>query len=151
MQKVIISDTSCLILLHNIGELGLLFKLFGTIITTSEVAKEFGLPLPQWVEIKDPIDKKYVSIAKAIVDKGEASAIALAVEYDECLLIVDDLKARKFASNIGLNITGTIGIIVDAKLVGVITSVKDILAEIKKTNFRISPKLEAIILKKAGE
>ena len=46
MQKVIISDTSCLILLHKIGKLELLFELFGAIVTTKEVAAEFGLPLP---------------------------------------------------------------------------------------------------------
>lgn len=46
MHKAIISDTSCLILLEKIGELELLRKLFGVIITTQEVASEFGLPLP---------------------------------------------------------------------------------------------------------
>ncbi len=48
MPKTIISDTSCLILLSNINELELLNNLYGTIITTNEVATEYGLPLPQW-------------------------------------------------------------------------------------------------------
>ena len=77
MQKVIISDTSCLILLEKIGELELLNKLFGNIITTPEVANEFGLPLPSWVEIKKVADENYQAIIEASVDKGEASAIAL--------------------------------------------------------------------------
>jgi predicted nucleic acid-binding protein len=42
MRKAIIADTSCLILLDNIGELDLLHKLYGTIITTSAVKSEFG-------------------------------------------------------------------------------------------------------------
>ena len=151
MQKVIISDTSCLILLDKIGELELLNKLFGTIITTSEVANEFGQPLPSWVEIKQPSDKNYQSIIEATVDKGEASAIALAIEMDDCLLIIDDLKGRKFANKIGLTIIGTIGVIVDAKLTGIISSVKPVLAKIKMTNFRITKELEAIILKRSGE
>jgi predicted nucleic acid-binding protein len=46
MHKAIISDTSCLILLDKIGELEILLKLFGQILTTPEVANEFGLPLP---------------------------------------------------------------------------------------------------------
>lgn len=87
MHKTIISDTSCLILLDKIGELEILHKLFGNIITTSEVAAEFGQPLPSWFEIKDPSDKNYQSIIEASVDKGEASAIALAIESDDCLLI----------------------------------------------------------------
>ena len=59
MHKAIISDTSCLILLDKIGELEILNKLFGTIITTIEVASEFGQPLPSWIEIKEPTDKNY--------------------------------------------------------------------------------------------
>jgi predicted nucleic acid-binding protein len=46
MPSAILSDTSCLILLEKIGELEVLHELFGTIITTPEVAAEFGLPLP---------------------------------------------------------------------------------------------------------
>lgn len=151
MHRTIISDTSCLILLEKIGELYILNKLFGNITTTSEVAEEFGQQLPPWFEIKDPKDKNYQAIIEASVDKGEASAIALAIELDDCLLIIDDLKGRKFAHQLGLTIIGTIGVIVDAKLAGIIRSVKPILSKIKSTNFRITEKLELLILKRAGE
>jgi predicted nucleic acid-binding protein len=151
MHKTIISDTSCLILLDKIGELSILNKLFGNITTTSEVAEEFGQPLPLWFEIKEPSDKNYQAIIEASVDKGEASAIALAIELDDCLLIIDDLKGRKFAHQLGLTIIGTIGVIVDAKLAGIIPSVKPILSKIKSTNFRITEQLELLILKRAGE
>lgn len=151
MHRTIISDTSCLILLEKIGELSILNKLFGNITTTSEVAEEFGQQLPPWFEIKDPKDKNYQAIIEASVDKGEASAIALAIELDDCLLIIDDLKGRKFAHQLGLTIIGTIGVIVDAKLTGIIPSVKPILSKIKSTNFRITEKLELLILKRAGE
>lgn len=151
MQKTIISDTSCLILLEKIGELDILNKLFGTIITTNEVAEEFGQPLPSWFELRQPTDKNYQSIIEATVDKGEASAIALAIELEDCLLIIDDLKGRKFAHQLGLTIIGTIGVIVDSKLAGIIPSVKPILAKIKTTNFRITEQLELLILKRAGE
>jgi len=151
MHKAIISDTSCLILLDKIGELEILNKLFGKIITTSEVANEFGQPLPNWIEIQQPTDNNYQSIIEASVDSGEASAIALAFELDNCLLIIDDLKARKFANQIGLNIIGTMGVIVDAKLSGIIQSVKPIITKIKLTNFRMTEQLEIVMLKKAGE
>ncbi len=151
MHKTIISDTSCLILLDKICELDILNKLFGTIITTSEVAEEFGQPLPTWFELRQPTDKNYQSIIEASVDKGEASAIALAIELDDCLLIIDDLKGRKFAHQLGLTIIGTIGVVVDAKLAGLIPSVKPILAKIKATNFRITEQLELLIIKRAGE
>ena len=151
MHNTIISDTSCLIILDKIGELEILNKLFGTIITTTEVANEYGKKLPYWFNIKDPKDRNYQSLIEASVDKGEASAIALAVELEDCLLIIDDLKGRKLAHELGLTIIGTIGILVDAKIAGIIPSIKPILSKIKKTNFRISEELEIIILKRAGE
>jgi predicted nucleic acid-binding protein len=102
-------------------------------------------------EIVAPLDKNYQSIIEATIDSGEASAIALAVESKGCLLIIDDLKGRKFAVQLGLTIIGTIGLIVDAKLAGIIPSVKPIINKIKATNFRITEQLELMILKKAGE
>lgn len=151
MLKVIISDTSCLILLDNIGELDLLHKLYGTIITTTEVKLEFGKELPIWFEIIEPKNKNYQSLLENTVDKGEASTIALAVEYDDCLLIIDDLKGRKFALQLGLHIIGTMGVIVDPKLSGIINSIKPFIQKIRNTNFRITEEIEKIMLAKAGE
>jgi len=57
MHKTIISDTSCFIILTNIGELELLHKVYGQIITTPEIAEEFGETIPEWVEIVSATDK----------------------------------------------------------------------------------------------
>ncbi len=57
MHKTIISDTSCFIILTNIGELDLLHKVYGQIVTTPEIAAEFGEPLPDWVEVAAVTDK----------------------------------------------------------------------------------------------
>lgn len=90
-------------------------------------------------------------LIESLIDKGEASAIALALESDNSLLIIDDRKGRKFTRQLSLSIIGTIGIIVDAKLTGIIPSVKPVLAKIKTTNFRITEALELLIIQKAGE
>jgi predicted nucleic acid-binding protein len=151
MQKIIIADTSCLILLDKIGELSLLNELFGEIYITNEVAKEYQNVLPPWFIIQEPQDKNYQTILEANIDKGEASAIALALEYKDALLIIDDLKGRIYAQKLGLTITGTLGIIVDAKSAGIISSAKKILEKVKETNFRISPEIELQILKLVKE
>ena len=151
MQKPIISDTSCLIVLDKIGELQILYKLFGIIITTSEVASEFGKPLPDWIEIKNAANKNYQAIITASIDEGEASAIALALEYKDALLIIDDLKGRNFALQLGLRITGTLGILIEAKLTGHLLLLKPVLEKIKQTNFRLSDKLESLILSRVNE
>jgi predicted nucleic acid-binding protein len=151
MQKVIISDTSCLILLDKIGELELLQTLFGRITITNEIADEFNKELPNWFSIQAPKNRMYQVILEASLDKGEASAIALAVEEKDCLLIIDDSKGRKYAEKLHINITGTLGILINAKFSGHIASVKPLLEKIKKTDFRITSDLEIIILKKAKE
>lgn len=151
MQRIIISDTSCLILLEKIGCLQILNKLFGKIVVTQTIADEFGKEFPDWFEIKSPNNKTYQKILEASLDRGEASAIALALEEDDCLLIIDDSKGRKYAEELRLKITGTIGVIVDAKLKGVIPSIKPILEEIRKTNFRLTTELEKRALTKAME
>ena len=85
------------------------------------------------------------------IDKGESSAIALALETPNSLVILDDYKARKIANKLGLNLTGTIGVIVKAKLKGLIPSIKPFLKKIKQTNFRLSVEIEIQALKEAKE
>lgn len=83
--------------------------------------------------------------------KGESSAIALALEIPDSTLILDDIKGRKIANHLGLTYTGTLGVIIKAKLNGIIPSIKPILGKIKQTNFRLSPNLELQALKAANE
>lgn len=148
---VIISDTSCLIVLRNIGELTLLQKAYSSIITTKEVADEFGDEFPDWILIKSPKDQQKQQLLSFQVDKGEASAIALAMELPTEAIILDDYKARQLAVKLGLPVTGTLGVLIKAKNQGIITSVKPILEKLKQTNFRISNQLIAEVLEMAGE
>lgn len=151
MPRNIVSDASCFILLDKIGGLYLLQKLYGMVITTPEVLAEFGLPLPSWVDVKSPLDKEFQASIEAVLDKGEASTIALAMEHEQCLLIIDELKGRKLASQLGLEVIGTLGLLADAKAAGYIPLIKPILLKIRQTNFRLSDELERVILTKAGE
>jgi predicted nucleic acid-binding protein len=151
MPEIIIADTSCFILLTKIKQLDLLKKLYGTVITTNAIATEFGKQLPDWVIIQNPIDEKYQYLLSLQVDKGEASAITLALEDTNSTIILDDLKARKLAKQLNISITGTLGIIVKAKQLGIIPSIKPLINKIRQTNFRITPMLEKLALKESGE
>ena len=151
MHKIIISDTSCFIILANIGEFDLLHKVYGQIATTLEIATEFGETLPEWVEILTVVDKSKQLLLEMQIDKGESSAIALAIETPNSTVIIDDYKARKIAEKLGLTYTGTIGVIIKAKLLGIIPSIKPILNRIKQTDFRLSADIELQALKEAKE
>jgi predicted nucleic acid-binding protein len=151
MSKIIISDTSCFIILSKIRQLEILQKLFGNVVTTPEIADEFGENLPDWVEIVVVKDKYKQQLFEIQVDKGESSAMALSLEIKNSLLIIDDYKARKLAKTLGINYTGTIGILILAKNKGIISSIKPVLEQIKATNFRISAELELQALIEAKE
>lgn len=151
MPKTIISDTSCFIVLSKIEELDLLRKAYGSVLTTREVESEFGEELPAWIEIKSAIDIQLQKVLELQLDKGEASTIALAMETPESTLILDDFKARKVAKRLGLEITGTLGVIIKLKLAGIIPSIKPYLIKINNTDFRLSLELEQSALNQAGE
>ena len=95
------------------------------------------MPLPEWVEIRQASNSHYQQIIELQVDKGEASAIALAIEMPGCVVILDDYKTRRVAENLGINITGTNGVIIKAKQVGIIPSIKPYLEKIKETTYNI--------------
>ena len=147
--KIVIADTSCFILLDNIGELELLKTLFGRVTTTSIIAQEFGASLPEWVEIKSVSDTQFQFTLD--VDAGEASAIALALESGPSLIVLDDDKARKLAKKLNLTITGSLGVLLRAKREGIIPSIKPIIEKIQQTNFRYSQKVLSEILFLAKE
>lgn len=151
MHKIIICDTSCFIVLTNIDELDLLQKVYGQIVTTPEVSEEFGETLPEWVIIEQAVNYHLQQVLELQLDKGESSAIALAIGTLGCTVILDDIKARKVAEKLGLDITGTIGVIIKAKLKGIIPSIKPLIAKIKATNFRLTEDIEKEALITAEE
>ena len=116
-----------------------------------EVATEYGQPLPDWIRIKGAADKNLQQVLELQIDKGESSAIALAIETPGCIIILDDYKARKVAEKLGLEVTGTIGVIIKAKLKGILSSIKPYLNKINQTDFHLSEDIEREALKQAGE
>jgi predicted nucleic acid-binding protein len=150
-SNIIISDTSCLILLIKINELDLLRKFADKIVITSIIKEELKIDLPQWLEVIDPKDKHYQSILELDLDKGEASAIALMFEIDHAVLLIDDLKGRKVADRLNLRFSGTFGFLLKSKEIGLITSIKPIIEKIRSTNFWFSEALLSEILKQAKE
>ena len=82
---------------------------------------------------------------------GESEAIALAREIADCILLLDDLAARRAAQSLKIRVSGTVGLIVQAKQRGMITSIRPLLDELLAFDFRISPRLYALALKQADE
>jgi predicted nucleic acid-binding protein len=151
MLEIVIADTSSLILLSKIGEIELLHACYSTVNITRQIANEFGESLPDWIKVHEVSKKSIQKTLEQLVDTGEASAIAYAFENPDCTIILDDRLARRLAKSLGFKVTGTLGVIVKAKKLGLIVSVKPILAKIAETDFRITPELVSKILDLTGE
>ncbi len=151
MPKVVISDTSCLIVLEKIDRLKLLQEIYDEVVTTPEIVEEFKKSLPDWIKIKSAKNKVLQKELEKKLDSGEASAIALGLEIPSCSIIPDDLKARKIASSLKLEYTGTLGIIVKAKQLNILDSVKPIIQKLHEEGFRFSNEVEKDIVSQAKE
>jgi predicted nucleic acid-binding protein len=86
------------------------------------------------------------------LDDGEAEAIALAVELQAELILIDERRARAVATRLGLNVVGVLGVLVEAKHRALVPHLKPILdALITRAGFRVSPPLYERVLQAAGE
>jgi predicted nucleic acid-binding protein len=151
MDKIIISDTSCLIALSRIEKLDLLKDLYHEIIITKDVQQEFGGSLPDWILITEVKDKQKQKDLEDRLDKGEASSIALALEIDNTTLIIDEIKGRKIAQSLNIDIIGTIGIIILADKKGLISDVISTILLLANKGFRLSDNLINKIINKYGQ
>ncbi len=112
--------------------------------------RRHGIDLPEvkqvpWLSVKT-VSGKSIIIQIANLGKGENEVIALELESSKPLLVLDDRKARRFASSVGLEITGTMGILVLAKKRSLIESVQTVLDHLQVLQFRMDDKVKHAIL-----
>jgi predicted nucleic acid-binding protein len=148
-STIIIADSSCLIALSNINALWILEKVYQKIYITNIIAKEYDLPLPDFIDIKEVHDVNVQKILLSYLDPGEASAIALGLENSNSLLILDDLKGRKEALKLELKYTGTLGVLVRAKKENHISDISFYIIALKSNGFRISENIIELALKES--
>lgn len=147
MDTVVISDTSCLIALSRIGQLELLEKLFQRLVTTQTVKDEFGETIPNWIDILEVNNVDKIAELETVLDEGEASAIALALETEKCILIIDEKKGRKISKDLGIEIIGTLKVIQMARQKGIIESIRPLVEDLQKAGFRFSKSILEKLLK----
>ena len=138
MQEAI-SDSSTLIHLAGIGRLELLKEFYGKVLITPAVWKEVveegaGRPGVRevkeahssgWIEVIAVGNESAVRLLERELHKGEAEAIALAIERHPEVIFLDELEARRVANVYGLRKTGVIGILIRAKLEGKVASFRE--------------------------
>ncbi|MCI4671751.1 MAG: DUF3368 domain-containing protein [Bacteroidia bacterium] len=136
---LIISDTSVITNLIQLNELSLLENLFGRVIIPEKVYSELGKLLAQkkiidesnWIDIRAISDKILYAKLENSLDPGEAEAITLAVELEADVLLIDEKKGRKIAQEHGVLITGLLGVLIEAKEVGLLEEIKPLFEVVK--------------------
>ncbi len=141
-EMIVISDASSVIALVAIGELDLLRQLYEQVFITDVVRSEIHHELPEWIAVTTEYDPQQYQILELELDAGEASAIALAMANPGCRVILDESKGRSVAKRLGLQVTGTIGILIKAKEQGLIESGEEILSKLEAHGFWLSERLK---------
>ena len=149
MRKIITNTTPILSLLK-IDKLDLLKELYGKVTVPNAVYQEIekGKHKPYYQDLKqvDWIKIEHIKNPDSLtyfvdLDKGEAEVLILAKEQKVDLVILDEIMGRRYAKQLGLNLTGTLGVLLKAKENGIINSIQEILTELTEKGTWLNPKL----------
>lgn len=159
---IVVSDTTAITHLARVDLLHLLQALFNVVYIPEAVYQElvqYGDQVPgsmevktlSWIKKEKVRNTAMVTVLSTTLDPGESEAIALAVEKNADLLIIDEFTGRNMATQHGVNITGVLGILLKAKERKLINKVKPHLDNLRATKFKVSPSIYEAVLNAAGE
>lgn len=160
MPEVVISNTSPLQYLHQLGYLQLLPRFYQQIqipqavIDELAAGRELGVPLPDpgkldWLHKHAPTDNPTLLLATSL-GAGEREVLTLALEATEALVLLDDGRARRIGQRLGIRMTGTVGILVRATREGTIPQLEPVLDQLAALGFRLSDEARAVALSHVG-
>jgi len=164
-MPTVISDASVLICLGAVGQIGLLPEFYAEVLVPPAVWAEVTSAGTRpgaaevrtaqhdgWLQQRAPAPSPLLAHLQRTLDAGEAEAIALATELPQSLLLLDDADGREAARQMGLDFTGTVGVLLRAKGVGKLPAVKPVLDQLTQQHrFRLSRSLYEKVLGRAGE
>jgi hypothetical protein len=161
-RKVVLADASPLIALARVGGLPWLRKLYKTVSITKEVRDEAtgARELPGALAIAAAVKQGWIRVLRQewsepplpLLDAGEASTLRAAIASGPGVLaLLDDLQARREAQRLGIAITGTAGIIVQARRAGLIRAAGPVFARLAEEGFHLGDDLLQAILAELDE
>jgi predicted nucleic acid-binding protein len=158
--RPIIANSTPLVALWVLERLDILRELYGEVLIPPGVQAEFlmaeralrqaVLDDAPWIKVV-PLANPNRTLAYTALDRGEAEALALAEECEARLVIIDERKGRRYASRLGLPLTGTLGILLLAKNEGLIPAVAPLIDALQEAGLYLDEDLVAGVLESAGE
>jgi predicted nucleic acid-binding protein len=158
-----VSNSSPLIFYAVVGRLELLHETYGEILVPPAVWREAGatsgdrpgadvIRRAAWIRRRSPSDKELSLPSLVSLDAGEAEAIAMALPiWPRIPVLLDDLIARRTAARLGLAVTGSAGVLIQAKRLGLIAKVHPILDELRGAGLYLSESADSQALDLANE
>ena len=147
-----------------IGHFDLLRELFQTIVIPPAVHEEVvergagraGARESRdagWIAVAEvPPPSAVVAALVAAFGRGEREAIALALSLDPTMiLLIDELRPRRVAEQLGLIPVGSGGVLVLAKQARLISEVRPLLDGLRGHGLRIGDAVYRRVLERAGE
>lgn len=158
----VVCNASPLILLAKIQRLDLLTQLYGEVLIPSSVLSEIeASPGKEAGQIQARLrSRKFqhhettrLALEGVPVDLGlgEREVVALALETKADLVILDDQQGRRVAREKGLSVTGTVGVLIEAREQSMIPSVRRELDRLIEAGMRIDEAFYHRILQEFGE
>ncbi|NJK91977.1 MAG: DUF3368 domain-containing protein [Blastochloris sp.] len=152
---IVVSDTSVITSLLQIGQIGLLPQLYARVVLPEAVYEELGRAhsdLPSFLIVQKVQNRSDVVALEKLLDKGESEAIILSLEIHAQALLMDEAKGREVARSKGLRVVGLLGVLVQARRSGKIGLLAPVLTRLRnEVGFYISKELESTVLRTAGE
>ena len=121
----------------------------GSFLNSSRQIASRALSNAPWIQIVSLIDPQ--SVLAYGLDPGEPAVLALAEEHDARLVIIDEKDARKEAQRIGLQVKGTIGVLLEAKQKGLIDEIRPLLERLWANGMHLGQSVIDDALQRAGE
>jgi predicted nucleic acid-binding protein len=103
-----------------------------------------------WIEIMDdpPIPE---AIQARDLGRGESAVLAFALAHPGAVPVLDDLAARRCAESLGLPIRGTVGLVIVAKMRGLLAAARPVVIRLREAGMHISEEALNSALKEVGE
>jgi predicted nucleic acid-binding protein len=161
-KQTLVVDATTIISLAIVDKFDLLHKLYAKVFVPKAVYEEIlaggesnpgfkEVQAAKWIKVEQISDERAKGFLLLELNEGESESIILAEEKGVDLVVLDEKLAREVAKLRGLKITGTLGILIKAKKIGLVKEIKPLVEALIENGIWISEDVYKSVLQEAGE